>query len=226
MPVPESAIDVATDAVTDTAERSLQLLGISPVIPVVVIDDVENAVPLARALVDGGIPIIEVTLRTPAGLPSIRRIAAQVPEIRVGAGTVIDIHQLDAVLEAGSQFVVTPGSPVALVDAILDRGLPLLAGAGTLTEMMTLMSRGHRALKFFPAEQSGGARYLKAVSGPLPGARFCPTGGITPANAAEYLASPNVGCVGGSWLSPPELLAAGDWSAITALARQAAELTR
>lgn len=211
---------------TEVTDHSLELLTISPVIPVVVIDDVENAVPLARALVDGGIPIIEVTLRTPAGLPSIRRIAAAVPEIRVGAGTVIDIGQLDAVVEAGSQFVVTPGSPVALIDAILDRGLPLLAGTGTLTEMMALTGRGHRALKFFPAEQSGGAGYLKAVCGPLPGARFCPTGGITPANAPDYLALPNVGCVGGSWLSPPALLTAGDWPAITALARQAVELVR
>lgn len=209
---------------TDVTDRSLELLTVSAVIPVVVIDDVEAAVPLARALVDGGIGIIEVTLRTPAGLPAIRRIAEAVPEMRVGAGTVVDVGQLDAVVDAGAQFVVTPGSPAALVDAILDRGLPLLAGAGTLTEMMVLTGRGHRALKFFPAEQSGGVPYLKAVGGPLPGATFCPTGGITPGNAPDYLALANVGCVGGSWLSPPSLLAAGDWSAITALARQASEL--
>jgi 2-dehydro-3-deoxyphosphogluconate aldolase/(4S)-4-hydroxy-2-oxoglutarate aldolase len=205
-------------------DDSLELLTVSPVIPVVVIDDVENAVPLARALVDGGIRIIEVTLRTAAGLPAIRRIAESVPEILVGAGTVIDTEQLVAVVEGGARFVVTPGSPPALIDAVLGRGLPLLAGAGTLTEMMTLTARGHRAVKFFPAEQSGGAGYLKAVGGPLPGAMFCPTGGITPGNAPEYLALPNVGCVGGSWLSPPALLAAGDWPAITALARQAIEL--
>lgn len=208
----------------DPSDPSLALLSISPVIPVVVIDDVEAAVPLARALVDGGIAIIEVTLRTAAGLPAIRRIAEAVPEIRVGAGTVMAASQLDAVVDAGAQFVVTPGSPAALIDAILDRGLPLLAGAGTLTEMMTLIARGHRALKFFPAQQSGGAGFLKAVGGPLPGATFCPTGGITPANAPDYLALPNVGCVGGSWLSPPALVAAGDWAGITALARQAGEL--
>ncbi len=208
----------------DVIDHSLELLTVSPVIPVVVIDDVESAVPLARALVDGGIRIIEVTLRTAAGLPAIRRIAEAVPEIRVGAGTVIDTNQLDAVVEAGARFVVTPGSPAALIDAVLARGLPLLAGAGTLTEMMTLAARGHRALKFLPAEQSGGAGYLKAVGGPLPAATFCPTGGITPGNAPDYLALPNVGCVGGSWLSPPALLAAGDWPAITALARQAIEL--
>lgn len=209
---------------TDPTDKSLELLFVSPVIPVVVIDDVEAAVPLARALVAGGIRIIEVTLRTAAGLPAIRRIAEAVPEIRVGAGTVTDVGLLDAVVESGAQFVVTPGSPSELIDAILDRGLPLLAGAGTLTEMMTLTARGHRALKFFPAEQSGGAGFLKAVAGPLPGAIFCPTGGITPANARGYLAMPNVGCVGGSWLSPPPLLTAGDWPAITVLARQAAEL--
>lgn len=208
------------------SDPSLDLLAVSPVIPVVVIDDVEHAVPLAKALVAGGIRIIEVTLRTAAGLPAIERIAGAVPEIRVGAGTVTTAGQLDSVVDAGAQFVVTPGSPAELVDAVLARELPLLAGAGTLTEMMTLIDRGHRALKFFPAQQSGGAGYLKAVGGPLPAAMFCPTGGINMQNAPDYLALPNVGCVGGSWLSPPALVAAGDWTAIAELARQAAGLPR
>lgn len=208
------------------SDPGLELLTISPVIPVVVIDDVEHAVPLAKALVAGGIGIIEVTLRTPAGLPAIARIAASVPEIRVGAGTVTEVGQLGPVVRAGAQFVVTPGSPVALIDAIEQQGLPLLAGASTLTEMMNLQARGHRAIKFFPAEQSGGAGYLKAVGGPLPTARFCPTGGINVQNAPDYLTLANVGCVGGSWLSPPSLLAGGDWAAITALARRAADLGR
>lgn len=205
-------------------DSSLDLLMISPVIPVVVIDDVEHAVPLARALVAGGVRIIEITLRTPAGLPAIERVARGVPEIRVGAGTLTRVDQVDAVVDAGAQFVVTPGSPPPLIDAIQERHLPLLAGASTLTEMMSLLDRGHRALKFFPAEQSGGAAFLKAVGGPLPAGTFCPTGGITAQNAREYLALPNVACVGGSWLTPAPLLAAGDWAAITDLARRAAEL--
>lgn len=209
---------------TTGSDASLALLRLSPVIPVVVIDDVEHAVPLAAALMDGGIGVIEVTLRTPAGLPAIERIAREVPQIRVGAGTVTQIDQLPAVVDAGAQFVVTPGSPAPLVEAILERGLPLLAGAGTLTEMMTLVSRGHRALKFFPAAQSGGAAYLKAVSGPLPAAVFCPTGGISEQTAPEYLVLSNVGCVGGSWLTPPALLESADWPAVTALAQRAAGL--
>lgn len=207
-------------------DPSLDLLIISPVIPVVVIEAVEHAVPLARALVAGGIGIIEITLRTAAGLPAIERIATSVPEIRVGAGTVTEVNQLSSVVDAGAQFVVTPGSPAALIDAILLRELPLLAGASTLTEMMTLTARGHRALKFFPAEQSGGVGYLKAVGGPLPAAMFCPTGGITIRTAPDYLALANVGCVGGSWLTPAALVADGDWAAVTALASGAAELGR
>jgi 2-dehydro-3-deoxyphosphogluconate aldolase/(4S)-4-hydroxy-2-oxoglutarate aldolase len=207
-------------------DPSLDLLTISPVIPVVVIDDVEHAVPLARALVAGGIGIIEITLRTPAGLPAIERVAQSVPEIRVGAGTLTRLDQIDAVVDAGAQFVVTPGSPPPLIDAIQERHLPLLAGANTPTEMMSLLDRGHRALKFFPAEQSGGASFLEAVSGPLPAGRFCPTGGISVQNAPDYLALPNVACVGGSWLAPAPLLAAGDWAAIIELARRATELAR
>lgn len=206
------------------SEQSLAVMHRSPVIPVVVLQDVEHAVPLAKALLDGGIGVIEVTLRTPAGLPAIERIAAEVPEIAVGAGTITQPEQVAAVVDAGASFGVTPGSPAALMDVIFAAELPVLAGAVTLTEAMTLMARGHRALKFFPAEQSGGAAYLKAVAGPLPDAMFCPTGGINDRTAADYLALPSVPCVGGSWLAPADLLAAGDWAGITAIARKAAAL--
>lgn len=197
---------------------------VSPVVPVVVLHDADLAVPLAHALLRGGIGIIEVTLRTPAGLPAIRRIATQVPEIVVGAGTVTTGAQVADVREAGASFVVTPGSPPPLVDAVLAAGLPLLTGASTLTEMMTLLARGHRAMKFFPAEAAGGAGYLASVHGPLPEAVFCPTGGVTEAGAPAYLELPNVACVGGSWLTPAAALAGRDWAQVERLARRASRL--
>ena len=202
------------------------LLAVSPVIPVVVVDDVEQAVPLARALARGGVRIIEITLRTPAGLAAIERVAAEVPEMVTGAGTVTTPAQVHAVQRAGAQFLVTPGSPPGLLSAAANSGMPLLAGAATLTEMMTLAEHGLEAMKFFPAEASGGAGFLKAVSGPLPHLRFCPTGGITPGNAADYLALPNVGCVGGSWLTPKDAVASGAWARVEELAREAAALPR
>jgi len=200
------------------------LLDIAPVVPVVVLHDVEHAVPLAEALVRGGIGIIEVTLRTAAGLPALERIAGEVPGMVAGAGTVTTPAQVDAVRHAGAQFLVTPGSPDRLLGAALDSGLPLLAGASTVTEMMRLAERGLTSLKFFPAEASGGRDYLSAVSGPLPDLRFCPTGGITAATAQDYLALPNVGCVGGSWLTPRDAVEAGDWERVERLAAEAAAL--
>jgi 2-dehydro-3-deoxyphosphogluconate aldolase / (4S)-4-hydroxy-2-oxoglutarate aldolase len=205
-------------------QTAADLLAVSPVIPVVVIDDVEQAVPMARALVRGGVGIIEITLRTAAGLGAIERVAAEVPEIVTGAGTVTTPAQVEAVRKAGAQFLVTPGSPPGLLSAAVQAGIPLLAGAGTLTEMMRLAEHGLEAMKFFPAEASGGRSYLSAVSGPLPDLRFCPTGGITPANAADYLALPNVGCVGGSWLTPKAAVAAGNWGELERLAREASTL--
>jgi 2-dehydro-3-deoxyphosphogluconate aldolase / (4S)-4-hydroxy-2-oxoglutarate aldolase len=202
------------------------LLGISPVIPVVVVDDADQAVPLARALARGGVSVIELTLRTPAGLASIERVAAEVPEIVVGAGTVTTPVQADAAARAGARFLVTPGSPDTLLSAVLDTGLPLLAGASTLTEIMRLLERGLSAVKFFPAEASGGTAYLRAVAGPLPDVRFCPTGGISAANAGSYLELPNVACVGGSWLTPASALRAADWKQVERLATQAAALWR
>jgi len=201
-----------------------ELLTVSPVVPVVVVDDVAQAVPLARALARGGVGIIEITLRTAAGLGAIERVAAEVPEILTGAGTVTTPEEVEAVRRAGAQFIVTPGSPPRLLESVLDAGLPVLAGSSTLTEMMRLAEQGLTAMKFFPAEASGGRPYLSAVAGPMPGLRFCPTGGISAANAADYLALPNVGCVGGSWLTPGEAVAAGDWARIEDLAREAAAL--
>ncbi|MBP2473705.1 2-dehydro-3-deoxyphosphogluconate aldolase/(4S)-4-hydroxy-2-oxoglutarate aldolase [Crossiella equi] len=201
-----------------------ELLSVSPVIPVVVIDDIAHAVPLARALVRGGIRVIEVTLRTEAGLPAIERIAAEVPDILVGAGTVITPEQAEASVKAGSSFLVTPGTTDRLLDALEGSGVPFLPGAATISEALKLSERGHETLKFFPAEQSGGTPFLKALSGPLPGLRFCPTGGITPTSARGYLALPNVGCVGGSWLTPKDALAAGDWATVERLAAEALSL--
>ena len=207
-----------------TMSSSADILSISPVIPVVVIHDVDAAVPLAQALARGGVGVIEITLRTPAGLAAVERVAAEVPEIAVGAGTVTTPEQVEAVSRAGASFIVLPGSPEGLLSAAVDSGLPLLPGASTITEMMRLVERGQDVLKFFPAEASGGRDFLSAVAGPLPDIRFCPTGGISPANAQSYLALPNVGCVGGSWLTPGEAVAAGDWGRIQALAEQAAGL--
>ncbi|MBX6381996.1 MAG: bifunctional 4-hydroxy-2-oxoglutarate aldolase/2-dehydro-3-deoxy-phosphogluconate aldolase [Microbispora sp.] len=200
------------------------LLDLAPVIPVVVLDDAESAVPVARALVSGGLPVVEVTLRTPAALDAIRRIAAEVPEAVVGAGTVRSPRDVAAATGAGARFLVSPGTTPGLLTAMLDSGVPFLPGVATATEAMTLADSGVREFKFFPAEPAGGVAYLKALSGPLPDARFCPTGGITPSNAPAYLALPNVACVGGTWLTPRGLVAAGDFARIEKLAAEAAAL--
>ncbi|MBT2232577.1 MULTISPECIES: bifunctional 4-hydroxy-2-oxoglutarate aldolase/2-dehydro-3-deoxy-phosphogluconate aldolase [unclassified Nonomuraea] len=202
----------------------MSLLDLAPVIPVVVIDDVETAVPLARALVAGGLPVIEVTLRTADALEAIARIVAEVPEAVVGAGTIRTSDDIAACLVAGAKFLVSPGTTLSLADAMAASGLPYLPGAATATEVMALAERGLKELKFFPAEPAGGIPYLKALAGPLPDVRFCPTGGIRPATAPDYLALPNVGCVGGTWLTPADALAAGDWGRVEKLAAEAAAL--
>lgn len=200
------------------------LMSISPVIPVVVIRDARHAVPLARALARGGVGIIEITLRTPAGLSAIEQVAAEVPEILVGAGTVTTTEEVRRVTAAGATFIVLPGSPDKLLAGALESGLPLLPGASTLTEMMRLLEHDLTAMKFFPAEVSGGVHFLSAVAGPLPDLRFCPTGGITLKTASTYLALANVGCVGGSWLTPDDAVAAEDWERVESLAAEAASL--
>lgn len=200
------------------------VLALSSVIPVVVVDDVAQAVPLAQALLRGGIRVIELTLRSEAGLGAIEAVASEVEGIVVGAGTVVRPEQVQQVADAGAQFIVTPGSPPKLLESALASGLPLLAGAGTLTEMLTLAEAGLEVQKFFPAEASGGRDYLTSVAGPCPQLRFCPTGGITPDTAADWLALPNVGCVGGSWITPKDAVAQGDWARIENLAAAAAAL--
>ena len=189
-----------------------------------VLHDVEHAVPVARALVAGGLPVIELTLRTPVALEAVERIAAEVPEILVGAGTIVAPRQAKEAADAGAQFLVSPGSTPSLLAAMDDTGLPSLPGVATVSEVLDLLERGWREMKFFPAEASGGQGFLKAVSSPVPAARFCPTGGISPDNAPGYLALPNVGCVGGSWITPADALEAGDWDRVADLARAAAAL--
>ncbi|AIJ16157.1 bifunctional 4-hydroxy-2-oxoglutarate aldolase/2-dehydro-3-deoxy-phosphogluconate aldolase [Streptomyces violaceoruber] len=201
------------------------VLDLAPVVPVVVVDDLADAVPLARALVAGGLPAIEVTLRTPVALDAIRAIAGEVPDAVVGAGTVVTAEQVGEVVAAGARFLVSPGWTDTLVEAMRGSGVPFLPGVSTASEVVALLERGVREMKFFPAEAAGGTAYLKALAAPLPQARFCPTGGITPASAPEYLALPNVGCVGGSWMLPKDAIAGRDWARVEALAREAAALS-
>ena len=200
------------------------LLSLVPVVPVVVVDDLAHAVPVARALVEGGLPVIELTLRTPVALDAIAAIAAEVPEILVGAGTILSPGHAKQAVDAGAQFLVSPGCTPVLLAAMADSGVPFLPGTATVSEVLAVLEAGHTEMKFFPAEAAGGAPYLKSIASPVPAARFCPTGGITAASAASYLALPNVGCVGGSWLTPADALAAGDWDRVRSLAAAAALL--
>jgi len=201
------------------------ILRLAPVVPVLVIDEVATAVPLARALVAGGLKTIEVTFRTAAALESIRAIAAEVDGAVVGAGTVLTAAQVDQAVAAGCRFMVSPGASPGLLDAVAECPIPLLPGSASASEAMTLLERGYAFQKFFPAEPAGGAAYLKSLSQPLAGVRFCPTGGISRETAGRYLALPNVVCVGGSWVAPGGKVAAGAWGEIEDLARDAAGLT-
>jgi 2-dehydro-3-deoxyphosphogluconate aldolase/(4S)-4-hydroxy-2-oxoglutarate aldolase len=201
------------------------LLDLAPVIPVVVVSDAADAVPLARALVAGGLPAIEVTLRTPAALDAIRAIAGEVPDAVVGAGTVLTPEQVKESVAAGARFLVSPGWTDVLLEAMRASGVPFLPGVSTTSEVMALLERGVREMKFFPAQAAGGTAYLKSLAGPLPQARFCPTGGIGLTSAPDYLALPNVGCVGGTWMLPEDAIATKDWARIEALAREAAALS-
>lgn len=201
------------------------IASLAPVIPVIIIDRLEDAQPLAEALVAGGLPVLEVTLRSDVALDAIR-VMAKVPGAIVGAGTVIAPEQVAQVADAGAKFIVSPGTYPGLVDAVLERGIPYLPGVATPAEMMALLSRGIRHQKLFPATVVGGMDMLKAVSSPLSQIKFCPTGGVTAATAPDFLALPNVMCVGGSWVTPANMVKAGDWAGITALAREAASLPR
>jgi 2-dehydro-3-deoxyphosphogluconate aldolase/(4S)-4-hydroxy-2-oxoglutarate aldolase len=215
--------------VTSLIEQKQQqveaLMRMAPVIPVVVIDDAKAAVPMARALVAGGIRTIEVTLRTPAALDAIRAIAAEVEGAVVGCGTALSARDLLAAQQAGARFAVSPGTSPRLLDAAEDSALPLLPGVATASEAMALLERGYRHLKFFPAVAAGGFKLLGAWASPLPQICFCPTGGISLSSAPDFLRLPNVICVGGSWLTPADKLATGDWAGIELLAREAAGLS-
>lgn len=205
-------------------ERLESILRFAPVVAVVVIDDADVAVPLARVLLDGGIHAIEITLRTPAALDAIRAIADAVPQAAVGAGTVLGAADFEAAVAAGAKFAVSPGATPALLEAAEKLPLPWLPGASTASEAMKLAERGYSLQKFFPAQAAGGVDHLRSLGGPLPQIRFCPTGGVTVQNAPDYLRLSNVVCVGGSWLTPQALMHTRDWPAITALARAASVL--
>jgi 2-dehydro-3-deoxyphosphogluconate aldolase/(4S)-4-hydroxy-2-oxoglutarate aldolase len=202
----------------------LEIMRTSVVIPVIAIDDIAHAVPLARALVAGGIRVLEVTLRTAHGLPAIRAMAEQVPDAIVGVGTLTQPGEFAAARDAGAVFGVSPGLTPALMEAAKSSGLPLLPGVMTPSEVMAAREAGFRQLKLFPAVPAGGVGMLNALAGPLGDVMFCPTGGVSQENAPKFLACPNVACVGGSWLTPKEALQAGDWERITALAKAASAL--
>ena len=202
----------------------LDLASHGPVIPVIVIDRIADAVPLARALVAGGVKVLEVTLRTPAALDCIRAMAAEVPEAIVGAGTVLDEDALDEATRLGARFAIAPGATEALYLAASRATIALIPAVATASEIMRGMEHGHRRFKFFPAESSGGVAALKSFAGPFPQVKFCPTGGIDPESAPRYLALKIVLTLGGSWMVPGDALAARDWARIEALAREAAKL--
>lgn len=201
-----------------------ELAAAGPVIPVIVLERAADAVPLAEALLAGGVRVLEVTLRTPAALAAIEAIARALPQAWVGAGTLRSEADAQAARDAGARFGVSPGWSAELSQACRSAGLPLLPGVATASEVMAASAAGHELLKLFPAEAVGGVGLLKALAGPFPEVRFCPTGGVGPGNAAQYLALPNVAVVGGSWLAPADALRSGDWPRITRLAREAAAL--
>ncbi|MBM9594145.1 bifunctional 4-hydroxy-2-oxoglutarate aldolase/2-dehydro-3-deoxy-phosphogluconate aldolase [Roseitranquillus sediminis] len=209
----------------EASERAAELCRMAPVIPVLVVEDAASAADLARALISGGLPVLEVTLRTPAALDAIRAMA-EVEGGVVGAGTLITPRDVEAAVEAGARFGVSPGATEQICEACERAGLPLLPGAATATEAMRLLERGYDVQKFFPAEAIGGAPALKSLAGPLPQISFCPTGGVALRNAADYLGLPNTLCVGGSWVAPADKVRAGDWDGIAALAEEAARLPR
>ena len=206
--------------------RSDELMRLGPVIAVVVLKDVGHAEPMARALAAGGVRAVEITLRTPVALECIRRAAEAVPDAVVGAGTLRNVRDYQAVVDVGAQFAVSPGLTPTLLDAAREGPIPLLPGVATATELMTGLDHGYDRFKFFPAAAAGGKAMLQGLGGPFPDIGFCPTGGVTVDNAAEYLALPNVICVGGSWVAPDKLVQAGDWEGIERLAREATERLR
>lgn len=217
---------MAMNGVLDTDAAVKAVLAKTPVVPVMVIDDLEKAVPLAGALLQGGVSVLEITLRTPAGLPAIAAIKNAYPEASVGAGTVTSAASLREACEQGADFIVSPGLTPKLLDAAVAARVPLLPGIATISELMLGLEYGVHTFKFFPAEAAGGVKVLKAFAGPFPDICFCPTGGISLDNAAAYLALPSVLSVGGSWLCPADKVAGNDWAAISQLARETQTLAK
>ncbi|MBO9398176.1 bifunctional 4-hydroxy-2-oxoglutarate aldolase/2-dehydro-3-deoxy-phosphogluconate aldolase [Shimia sp. R9_2] len=209
----------------DASAQARDICNAAPIVPVLVVENASDAKPLAEALVAGGLPALEVTLRTPAALDVIRAMA-EVPGGMVGAGTLLTPADVKAAKEAGATFGVSPGATDTLIAACEAEGLPLLPGAASASEAMALLERGYDMLKFFPAEAAGGAKFLGSLASPLPQVSFCPTGGVNPQNAGDYLSLPNVVCAGGSWVAPSKLVKAGAWDEIEALAKEASQLPR
>ena len=216
----------ATDTAAPRTDRLNELLGLAPVVPVITIERVEDAVPLARALVSGGLRLLEITLRTEAGRDAAAAVVAEVPDAVVGIGTVLTPQDLARSRELGARFALSPGATPALLDAAAESDLPFMPGVATASELMMALARGFETVKFFPAVPAGGTAALKALAGPFPQARFCPTGGVSEENAADWLALSNVVVVGGSWLTPAGEIRAGAWDRITERARRAAALRR
>ncbi len=210
---------------SEQSQHALSLCQLAPVIPVLVIEDIAHAIPLAQALVAGGLPVLEVTLRTDSALDAIAAMSG-VDGAIVGAGTVLNAAQMEAAKNAGARFAVSPGATPAVLDAARVHDMPLLPGAQTCSEVMALLEQGYTVQKFFPAESIGGSSALKSIGGPLPQVTFCPTGGISLARAPDYLALPNVACVGGSWIAPKNAMSDGDWASIAKLAKAASVLPR
>ena len=208
-----------------SSQSAAEICALAPIVPVLVVEDVDHARPLATALVEGRLPALEVTLRTPAALEVISEMSQVVGGV-VGAGTLLTPADVVAAVDAGAKFGVSPGATDRLLDAALEAGLPMLPGAATATEVMALLEKGYTVQKFFPAEASGGAPALKAIGAPIPQVKFCPTGGVSPKNAESYLSLSNVVCAGGSWVAPKDKMMSGDWADITALAREASKLSR
>ncbi|MFT7234799.1 MAG: 2-dehydro-3-deoxyphosphogluconate aldolase/(4S)-4-hydroxy-2-oxoglutarate aldolase [Methylophagaceae bacterium] len=201
-----------------------EIMAISPIVPVMVINNVEHAVPLAHALVKGGLKVLEITLRTPAALESIRRIRAEVPDAIVGAGTIINIETLNKAIDAGAEFIVSPGTTDTLIEAAIATGVPLLPGIANPSDAMRLLEKGITEMKFFPAEAAGGIPMLKSIGAPIPQISFCPTGGVNQKNVKDYYNLPNVACVGGSWMCAANLVDAENWDEITRLSIEAIAL--
>ncbi|AQM65727.1 bifunctional 4-hydroxy-2-oxoglutarate aldolase/2-dehydro-3-deoxy-phosphogluconate aldolase [Helicobacter pylori] len=205
-------------------DKTIEVLQISPIVPVVVVENIKDAVPLAQSLIEGGIPIIEVTLRSSCALEAIELIAKNVPKMRVGAGTILNLTQLEQAQNRGAEFLISPGLTIKLLEHAKKKNMPLIPGVSSSSEVMQALELGYNALKFFPAEYCGGVKLLNAFNGPFKGVKFCPTGGISADNMRSYLNLENVLCVGGSWLTPKDLIQNKEWDKITEICKRALAL--